>query len=84
MNLVFTPADLLSVSVHALDFSLRRLSAEELSLSLDLSECAKEGSYELPVDVELPEGYELASDVTIKVSSSKIERATEARSQNPG
>ena len=81
MTLVFTPADVLPVSVHALDESGERLVQEQIRLSLDLSQCANEGSYELPVEVELPFGYELASPVTIKVSSSKTEKQSEVEEQ---
>jgi YbbR domain-containing protein len=81
MALVFTPADVLPVSVHALDESAQRLVQEQIGLSLDLSQCANEGSYELPVEVALPDGYELASPVTIKVSSTKTEKQSEAEEQ---
>jgi|GEM_PF-304113 len=73
MDLVFTPADVLPVKVHRLEAAENNdaVDPESLSLTVDLSACAEEGSYELPVEVELPEGYELAQDVTIKVSSRK-------------
>lgn len=78
MDLVFTPADKVSVSVHAADESEKAVTAADISLSIDLSECGTPGSYEIPVNVELPEGYELASDVTLTVVSSKQQAATEA------
>ena len=71
MDLVFTPADEVSVKVHALSEDAEKLSAEAISLSVDLSVCAEEGSYEIPVQVSLPEGYELASDVLLTVVSSR-------------
>ncbi len=71
MDLVFTPADEVSVKVHALSVDAEKLSADQLSLSADLAPCAAEGSYELPVAVTLPEGYELAADVTLTVVSTK-------------
>ena len=70
MDLVITPADEVSVKVHALSEDSPKPSAEMISLSVDLSPCAVEGSYEIPVQVSLPEGYELASDVMLTVVSS--------------
>ena len=58
------------MKVHALSEEAQKLTAEALSLSVDLSPCAVEGSYEIPVQVSLPEGYELASDVMLTVVSS--------------
>ena len=78
MDLVFTPADKVSVSVHAVNGDEEPLTVDDLSLEIDLSECATPGSYEIPVTVTLPEGYELANDVTLTVVSSKQEAATEA------
>ena len=77
MDLVFTPADEVLVKVHALSEDAQKLSADALSLSVDLSPCAAEGSYEIPVQVQLPEGYELASDVTLTVISTKQPVQTE-------
>ena len=74
MRLVFTPADLLSVTVHAVDdMSLPPDGIEGIRARLDLSDCAQEGTYELPVEIELPEGLELSSGVVIKVSASPAE-----------
>ncbi|MDO5345621.1 MAG: CdaR family protein [Lachnospiraceae bacterium] len=77
MNLVFTPADKISVSIHAADGETEKLSSEDIRLSIDLSVCSEEGNHELPVDVQLPDGYELASEVTIVVNSEKQEVETE-------
>ena len=77
MDLVFTPADEVVVKVHALSEEAQKLTAEALSLSVDLSPCAAEGSYELPVQVTLPEGYELASNVSLTVISTKQAVQTE-------
>ena len=77
MTLVVTPADKISITVHALDQSAGALTEDQVKLSVDLAACAQEGTYELPVTVELPEGYELASDVTIIVNSQKQQEETE-------
>jgi len=84
MNLVFTPADALTVKVHALNADAAKLTADDISLAVDLSVCANEGSYEIPVTVVLPEGYELASDVVLKVSSSKVEQPAEQSTEQEG
>jgi YbbR domain-containing protein len=81
MDLVFTPADEVSVKVHALSEEAQKLSAEALALSVDLSVCAEEGSYDIPVQVTLPDGYELASEVTITVVSTKQAVQTEGEGQ---
>ena len=81
MDLVFTPADEVTVKVHALSEDAQKLSADALGLSVDLSPCATEGSYEIPVLVTLPEGYEPASDVTLMVFSTKQVIQTEGEQQ---
>ena len=78
MELVFTPADKISVSVHATEDDEKPLTAKDISLSIDLSQCADPGSYEIPVHVTVPDGYELAGDVSLTVVSAKQEAATEA------
>lgn len=78
MDLIFTPADEVAVKVHALSVDAEKLSADQLSLSCDLAPCAAEGSFEIPVTVTLPEGYELAADVTLTVVSTKQQVQTEA------
>ncbi len=78
MELVFTPADKISVSVHATEDDEKPLTAKDISLSIDLSQCADPGSYEIPVHVTVPDGYELAGDISLTVVSAKQEAATEA------
>ena len=78
MELVFTPADKISVSVHATEDDEKPLTAKDISLSINLSQCADPGSYEIPVHVTVPDGYELAGDVSLTVVSAKQEAATEA------
>ena len=77
MNLVVTPADEVLVKVHHLSENVDTIQTEDLVLSADLASCIEEGSYEIPITVELPEGYELAEDVSITVVSTKQEAQTE-------
>ena len=77
MDLVFTPADKVAVSVHAESGEERPLTVNDMTLSIDLGVCEKAGSYVIPVEVKLPEGYELAGDVTLTVVSAEQETQTE-------
>lgn len=81
MDLIFTPAEKISIAVHALSEDKGNIEAKDVKASIDLTVCAKEGTYELPVMIELPEGYEVASEVTVAVNSEKQienEKETEA------
>ncbi len=69
MKLVFTPADKIVLSIHSEDPADRQLSTEDVSVSIDLSECSEPGNYEIPVEVTLPDGYELSETVVLKVSA---------------
>ena len=75
MKLVFTPADLLPVVVHSEDEEeapIGRIRSENVTVSLDLSECEEEGNYDITASVNLPEGYALSQDVTVAVTSLPI------------
>ena len=69
MKLIFTPADKITIGVHSIDGSLVDLSAEDIKTEMDLSVCETGGTYEIPVTVTLPEGYELSQEIQIKVSA---------------
>ena len=79
VNLVFTPADKIFIGIHAASDEPQELTEEDIKASIDLAPCAEEGNHELTVNVELPEGYELASDVTIIVNSER--QPTEAETE---
>ncbi|MGI6068810.1 MAG: YbbR-like domain-containing protein [Blautia sp.] len=55
--------------------SLEALDPENIQLSVDLSG-KKAGSYEVPVQVSLPAGYAIVSNVTITVKLSEVATAT--------
>ena len=44
------------------------LTADDIKASVNLTEYQDAGTYSVPVDVELPDGYELVSPVTIYVN----------------
>lgn len=71
MDLIFTPAEKISIAVHAMEEGMEELTEEDVKASIDLSPCVEEGNHELPVMIELPEGYEVASEVTVVVNSEK-------------
>ena len=43
----------------------------DIRASIDLSACAEEGTYEIPVEIEVPKGYTLVSEVKLVVTSVK-------------
>lgn len=84
MNLVFTPADILTVVARANAESQKALRVDDVKASVDLSACAEEGSFELPVEIELPEGYELVTPVTLMVNSERQEVESETGDAKEG
>lgn len=52
------------------------LKEKDIKASIDLKD-KEEGSYELPVRIQIPEGYELVDDVTTGVEVSEISTAEE-------
>ncbi len=63
--------DRIEVRIRKLQESLPDLKEEEIGFSIDLADM-KEGSYELPVEVNLPRGYELVEDVKAEITVSQI------------
>lgn len=68
MTLVFSPTDQLTISVYS-EKMTGQVQLSDLKAKIDLAVCAKEGDYEIPVEIQLPEGYELASDVKLTVNA---------------
>lgn len=59
------------IRVGEVSHSLSQLDVDSIQLAVDLSN-KKAGSYEVPVKVTLPVGYELISDVTVTVKLSEL------------
>ena len=78
MTLTFSPADEIAVTVHAEDGSDSRLLLDDIKARIDLAVCAEPGDYEIPVEVQLPTGYTLASDVVLVVNATEQEKIEEA------
>lgn len=63
--------DSIEVRVKEIGDSGEKLTAEKIKAHIDLKG-KKEGSYEVPVEISLPEGYELVEDVTASVRLSEV------------
>lgn len=68
MTLTFSPTDQLTISVYS-EKETAQVQLSDLKAKIDLAVCAKEGDYEIPVELQLPEGYELVSDVKLTVNA---------------
>lgn len=76
MALTFSPADELTLYIHA-DDGKDPLKQSDIRAKIDLSVCAKAGDYEIPVEIQLPEGYSLVSDVKLVVNAAENEQLEE-------
>lgn len=57
-----------TVRIRGTGKNLDDLKESDIRLSIDTSEYTAEGEYNVPVNVTLPEGYELVDDVKVKVT----------------
>lgn len=73
MSLTFSPADEISVVVHS-DNGDGPIKVSDIKASIDLSACTQEGTYEIPVVIELPDGYTLGSEVVLVVTAENAPR----------
>ncbi|MBQ8305146.1 MAG: hypothetical protein IJX90_02905 [Blautia sp.] len=69
--------DKVDLRVQTGDEDPEALREKDISGSIDL-EGMDEGTYEVPVDIKLPEGYELIGQVTTEVTVSKVSTAEES------
>ncbi|MCD7885077.1 MAG: hypothetical protein LUI87_15475 [Lachnospiraceae bacterium] len=79
--LTYSPADAISVTVHAEDEE-STISSSEIFATIDLSVCTEAGDYEIPVEIELPDGYTLVSEVTITVNATEAEQQAEVSTED--
>ncbi len=70
VNLSFSPADVLTVVVHGTNGS-GTIKVSDIKAKIDLGVCSVPETYEIPVEIELPEGYELVSDVKLVVTAAE-------------
>ena len=71
MDMVLTPADKITIEVAAVNGSLDDISQSDIRAVLDLTSYQEPGRYEVPVEIKLPDGFELDSDVMIVVNLTK-------------
>lgn len=70
--------DKMEVRVKAVDGDIEALSDDDIKASIDLSD-KEEGSYEVPVKINLPKGYELIEDVKTEIKVSKVSTIAEEK-----
>ena len=76
LDMVLTPADKITVEVAAVDGSLDNIDQNDVKAVLDLTSYQKEGRHEVPVQITLPDGYELTSEVKIVVNLTKKQKTS--------
>lgn len=81
MVLTFSPADVIPVSIHG-EVSQQPVTVSDIRASIDLGVCEEAGTYTIPVEIELPEGYTLISDVNLVVTATEQEPLTELESED--
>ena len=77
MSLTISPADEIAVIIHA-DDEKKTIEKSDVKASVDLAVCAEPGTYEIPVKIELPEGFTLVSPVQLVVTASEQAKETTA------
>lgn len=80
-RLIFSPTDKLAINIRSTEEQLGEIDVEDIKAEIDLSECQANGSYTLPVTVELPEGCELGAEVSIVVNVEDEEQEAEVELQ---
>ena len=86
-KLIFSPADAVSISVKTTSEDSEEaitLTLSDISAVIDLKSCEINGSYTLPVNVTLPEGYELVNDVSIVVNIEEQDNEAEIEANTEG
>lgn len=77
LDMVLTPADKITIEVAAVDeSSLADISQSDIKAVLDLTTYQKAGRHEVPVDITLPDGYELTAEVKIVVNLTRKQLTT--------
>lgn len=76
MILTFSPADQIAISVHT-DNEESTIRMSQIKAKIDLSACSEAGDYEIPVEIELPDGYTLVSGVVLLVNAAEPQQIEE-------
>lgn len=76
-KLIFSPTDKISLNIQGVEGEYNVITDKDISAKIDLQQCRADGSYTLPVEVTLPDGYSLTNDVTIVVNVEDEEQEEE-------
>ena len=80
MNVVLDKVEVL-VRVEGLTEELDRLEKSQIHLSIDLKGYTEAGEYEVPVKIEVPDGYQVVDEVKVKATLTNTN--TDAVAQKP-
>ena len=86
-KLIFSPADAISISVKTTDDTESGdidIALDDITAEIDLKSCEINGSYTLPVEIILPQGYELVNEVKIVVNIEEQNNTTEVEVNTEG
>ena len=86
-KLIFSPADAISISVKTTDDTESGdidITLDDITAEIDLKSCEINGSYTLPVEITLPQGYELVNEVKIVVNIEEQNNTTEVEVNTEG
>lgn len=86
-KLIFSPADTISISVKTTDDTESGdidIALDDITAEIDLKSCEINGSYTLPVEITLPQGYELVNEVKIVVNIEEQNNTTEVEVNTEG
>ena len=86
-KLIFSPADAISISVKTTDDTESGdidIALDDITAEIDLKSCEINGSYTLPVEITLPQGYELVNEVKIVVNIEEQNNTTEVEVNTEG
>lgn len=86
-KLIFSPADTISISVKTTDDTESGdidITLDDITAEIDLKSCEINGSYTLPVEITLPQGYELVNEVKIVVNIEEQNNTTEVEVNTEG
>lgn len=86
-KLIFSPADTISISVKTTDDAESGdidITLDDITAEIDLKSCEINGSYTLPVEITLPQGYELVNEVKIVVNIEEQNNTTEVEVNTEG
>ena len=86
-KLICSPAYVISVSVKTTDTNESEdidMTLSDITAEIDLKSCEINGSYTLPVEITLPQGYELVNEVKIVVNIEEQNNTTEVEANTEG